>query len=70
MIIVLKQNPEKEKVDGLIEMLHDKGFSTNLSRGESHTIIGLIGDTAHLPIDRISSRDIVESATRAFSYTH
>ncbi|MDE6710240.1 MAG: 3-deoxy-7-phosphoheptulonate synthase, partial [Oscillospiraceae bacterium] len=60
MIIVLKQNPEKEKVDSFINMLHEKGFSTNVSKGESHTIVGLIGDTAHLPIDLISSMEIVE----------
>lgn len=64
MILVLKQNPEQEKVDSLINMFHEKGFSTNVSRGESHTIVGLIGDTAHLPVDLISSMDIVESVTR------
>ncbi|MCM1328782.1 MAG: 3-deoxy-7-phosphoheptulonate synthase [Ruminococcus sp.] len=64
MIIVLKQNPEKEKVDTLVKMFHEKGFSTNLSQGESHTIIGLIGDTGHLPVDLIASMDIVENVTR------
>lgn len=64
MILVLKQNPEKEKVDSLIRMLGEKGLSTNVSEGESHTIIGLIGDTSHLPVDLISALDIVESVTR------
>ncbi|MDE7304008.1 MAG: 3-deoxy-7-phosphoheptulonate synthase [Oscillospiraceae bacterium] len=64
MILVLKQNPEKEKVDSLIRMLGEKGLSTNVSEGASHTIIGLIGDTSHLPVDLISALDIVESVTR------
>ncbi len=64
MILVLKQNPEKEKVDSLIRMLGEKGLSTNVSEGESHTIIGLIGDTSHLPVDLISALDIVENVTR------
>lgn len=64
MIIVLKQNPDQKKVDNLVNMFHEKGFSTDVSRGESHIIIGLIGDTAHLPVDLISSIDIVENVTR------
>lgn len=64
MILVLKPNPEQEKVDSLIKMFHEKGFSTHLSCGESHTVVGLIGDTARLPIDLISTIDIVESVTR------
>ena len=67
MILVLKQNPEKEKVDSLIRMLGEKGLSTNVSEGESHTIIGLIGDTSHLPVDLISALDIVENVTRVSS---
>lgn len=64
MIIVLKQNPDQQKVDNLVNMFHEKGFSTDVSHGESHIIIGLIGDTAHLPVDLISSIDIVENVTR------
>ncbi|MCM1024755.1 MAG: 3-deoxy-7-phosphoheptulonate synthase [Prevotella sp.] len=64
MILVLKQNPEKEKVDSLVRMLGEKGLSANVSEGASHTIIGLIGDTSRLPVDLISALDIVESVTR------
>lgn len=64
MILVLKPNPDKEKVTALVNMLHEKGLSTNISEGSSHTIIGLIGDTSHLPVDLIAAIDIVESATR------
>lgn len=64
MILVLKQNPEKEKVESLIKMFNEQGLSTNVSEGSSHTIIGLIGDTSRLPVDLISALDIVESVTR------
>lgn len=64
MILVLKPNPQKEKVENLIKMLGEKGLKTNVSEGESHTVIGLIGDTSRLPVDLISALDIVESVTR------
>ncbi len=64
MILLLKQNPAKEKVTSLIEMLHGKGLATHVSEGKAHTIIGLIGDTSALPIDIISAIDIVEKVTR------
>ncbi len=64
MILVLKQNPEKEKVNSLIKMLSDKGLKANVSEGEQHTVIGLIGDTSRLPVDIISALDIVETVTR------
>ena len=64
MILVLKQNPEKSKVQSLIESLHEQGFSTNLSEGTQHTIIGLVGDTSKLEVDDFKSIDIVDTVKR------
>ncbi len=64
MILILKENPDKNKVSELLSELKDKGLSTNVSEGSRHTVIGLIGDTSALDIDDFLSRDIVASARR------
>lgn len=64
MILVLKQNPEKSKVQALIESLQSQGFSINLSEGTLHTIIGLVGDTSKLAVDDFINIDIVDTVKR------
>ena len=64
MILILKENPDKNKVSELLCELKGKGLSTNVSEGSRHTVIGLIGDTSALDIDDFLSRDIVASARR------
>lgn len=64
MIIVLKNNSNPEKVNGLLNDLHDKGFKTNVSEGTAHTVVGLIGDTTKIDIDYLQSIDIVDTVKR------
>lgn len=64
MILVLKQNPDKEKLKSLIALLAEQGFSTNLSEGTEHTILGIIGDTSKIDPDSFSNNEIVESVKR------
>jgi 3-deoxy-7-phosphoheptulonate synthase len=64
MIIILKRNPEKEKVDIFIQQFRQKGFDINYSQGAQTTIIGLIGDTLSLDIDLIRANEIVEDVKR------
>lgn len=64
MILLLKQNPERAKVETLLEELHAGGFATNVSEGTQHIVIGLIGDTSRLEPDDFIGLDIVESAKR------
>lgn len=64
MILVLKQNPDKEKLQSLIALLAEQGFSTNLSEGTEHTILGIIGDTSKIDPDSFSNNEIVESVKR------
>jgi 3-deoxy-7-phosphoheptulonate synthase len=40
------------------------GLSTNVSEGEFHTVIGLIGDTSKVDIGLLESLSIIESVTR------
>ena len=64
MIIVLKENPDPSQLDGLIGWLHEKGLQVHTSTGESHIVLGLVGDTASMDIDLIAALDIVQSVKR------
>lgn len=64
MIVVLKQNPNPAQLDSLIAWLEEKQISVNKSVGTSHTILGLVGDTAAIDPDLISALEIVEDVKR------
>lgn len=64
MIIILKRNPDQAKVDAFIEQFRQKGLDINYSKGESTTIIGLIGETLSLDIDLLRANEIVEDVKR------
>ena len=64
MIVVLKDNPDEKQLDNLVSWLKSMGLYIHFSKGQSATIIGLIGDTASVDIDLINSLDIVETVKR------
>ena len=45
MIVILKQNPNRDQLDSLITWLQEKGITIHTSIGEAHTILGLVGNT-------------------------
>ncbi len=64
MIAVLKQGTDEQKMNALIDWLRARGLDVHISRGEFHTVLGLIGDTAHLDTELLESLEIVESVKR------
>ena len=64
MIVILKQNPDKAQLKGLMTWLESKGISVRTTVGAQQTILGLVGDTSVLDIDLISALDIVEAVRR------
>ncbi len=64
MIVVLKPHPDREQLDNLIGWLQEKGIQVHHSLGESHMILGLVGDTSRLDIDLVAALDIVEDVKR------
>ena len=64
MIIILKKDPDSAQLDSLVAWLRDKGLQVHTSTGESHIVLGLVGDTASMDIDLIAALDIVESVRR------
>ncbi|MBE6753857.1 MAG: 3-deoxy-7-phosphoheptulonate synthase [Ruminococcaceae bacterium] len=64
MIVVLKKDPNQTQLDYLINWLESKNIQIHTSTGDSHIILGLVGDTSRLDADLISALDIVESVKR------
>lgn len=64
MIVVLKKNTDKAQLDRLVAWLENLGLGVHKSKGESETILGLIGDTSKVDIDLISQLDIVDTVKR------
>ena len=64
MIVILKSNPNPDQLQGLRNWILSKGVQIHESTGESHTILGLVGDTSKIDTDLISALDIVENVKR------
>lgn len=64
MIVILKQNPNPAQLESLIAWLEEKHIEVNKSVGTTHTILGLVGDTAAIDPDLISALGIVEDVKR------
>lgn len=64
MILILKENYDKKQMENLTNWLHEQNVEIHLCEGVHTTIMGLIGDTAHLDIEMLESLDMVESAKR------
>ncbi|MBR2798873.1 MAG: 3-deoxy-7-phosphoheptulonate synthase [Clostridia bacterium] len=64
MIILLKDKVNENQVKNLTNWLEGNGFGLHISKGQNHTIIGLIGDTSRVDMDLIASLDIVETVKR------
>lgn len=64
MIIILKDNPDEKQLENLTSWLKSMDLDIHFSKGESTTILGLIGDTSAVDMDLINALDIVETVKR------
>jgi len=64
MVIVLKENYTKEKLEELKQYLAEYNISVKETVGIGRTILGLIGDTTVIDIERIRSNEIVSDVKR------
>ena len=64
MILILKPNPDKEKIEKLMQHIKDRGLSINYSEGSRTTILGLLGDTSGIDQADFEVFDIVERVQR------
>ncbi|MCE5342074.1 MAG: 3-deoxy-7-phosphoheptulonate synthase, partial [Eubacteriales bacterium] len=64
MIIILKKDHDPKQMENLKAWLVSQQLTIHESRGESHTILGLVGDTTAVDIDLLRALDIVEDVKR------
>lgn len=64
MIIILKKDANKQKVESLKTELVNQGFKLHLSEGTEASLIGLIGDTSTIHEDWLRANDVVEDVRR------
>lgn len=64
MIIILKPNPDQERISRLISRIKERGLSVNYSEGSRTTILGLLGDTSAIDPADFEVFDIVERVQR------
>lgn len=64
MVIVVKGNRQNPQVDELIRWMEAKDFTIQVNEGVQKTILGVVGDTAALDMDAISTFPVVEAVKR------
>ena len=61
MIIILKKGASATEIENLKALLESKNITPHVSQGELETIVGCVGDIAHLDPGVIEAMDSVES---------
>ena len=64
MIAVLKHGTSKEQRNNLIAWFKARGLEVHVSEGKYQTVLGLVGDTAHIDMELVEMLDIVDSVKR------
>lgn len=64
MIAVIKKGTTDAQLENLTSWLRSQGLDIHLSKGSTHTIVGLVGDTSKIDADLLGSLEIVESVKK------
>lgn len=64
MIIIIKKGADEAQVENLKALLKSHNVEPHVSKGAMQTIIGCVGDVAHLDPSLIEALDVVESVQR------
>ncbi|MEG2604170.1 MAG: 3-deoxy-7-phosphoheptulonate synthase [Clostridia bacterium] len=64
MIVILKKNPDEKQLNNLMAWLKSLHITIHPSEGETHLVLGLVGDTSVVDIDLLRALDIVEDVKR------
>ena len=64
MVVVMKPGTKKEEIDALAKSFEDQGLNVGVTNGVGCTILGLVGDTTAVDIDKISILPNVERIMR------
>lgn len=64
MIVVLKPSTPADRREHLLRWLRAQGVDTHVTEGTEYTVIGLVGDTAGIDIDLLTSMEAVMAVRR------
>ncbi len=64
MVIVLKPHASRQKIEELVFEIEDKGLTVEKVVGSDYTILGLVGDTSAIDMDRMQVNEIVHKVMR------
>ena len=64
MIILIKKGADEAQVENLKALLKSRNIEPHVSKGSLQTLIGCVGDVAHLDPSLIEALDVVESVQR------
>lgn len=64
MVVVMKPGTQQREIDKLVAQFQLQGLQVGITNGVGCTILGLVGDTSGLDIDKISINDHIERVMR------
>lgn len=64
MIIIFKENAQKQEIEFLREEIKAMGLDIHESRGQETLLWGLVGDTSRINVDWLCARQVVETVKR------
>ena len=64
MVIIMKPGTKNEDIEALADTFRAQGLDVGITHGIGCTILGLVGDTTELDMDKISMEDNVERVMR------
>ena len=65
MVIIMKPGTKPERIQVLVYQLeHDHGVKVGITNGVGCSILGLVGDTTHIDLDKLSMNEDVERVMR------
>ena len=64
MVVVMRPGTAKQDIDALVAKLKGLGLDVGVTNGVGCTILGLVGDTTHLDMDKLSMEPNVERVMR------
>jgi 3-deoxy-7-phosphoheptulonate synthase len=64
MIIALQQRVSREEAENFAAVMERRGLTVHVSRGETQTVLGLVGDTSSLDPEAIGAHHLVAKVMR------
>ncbi|MGL4607010.1 MAG: 3-deoxy-7-phosphoheptulonate synthase [Eubacteriaceae bacterium] len=64
MIVVVKPNTNEEEIQKLVKLIEAQGVNIHYSRGVDHTILGIVGDTTLIDVQKLRSNHNVKDVLR------